>query len=281
MYNLTDFISSVGITHTCNHTDTPVLINSLNPSFEEFVILNPLKPNGLPTSTRRDEDVDQMINYLFELDDLSLDYQEELLNYLIGEDILTSAVYSGSKSIHFIIKGSQPASSKAEYQYVWTKINDILFEGTADKACKNPARLTRSPGYMRDNGYEQELLYVGQTTVDITEFINEFKVAELKKENKRVFEAILASYRAKTFDSQEFDLETYLNNIAQKKGSEYVTFINCGFGHQSYEELRRCIGWAKSLTHPTTGSQLLSNDEIFRRYVEYHHHSPQLRSLLP
>lgn len=152
------------------HSESPV---------GEFECINNFKSLE-PTEghkTIRTQDNVQLQRYLFEIDNIpgksleeSLSWQKEKLQELQSRGIVYRAVFSGKKSIHIIVAldpgKSDIPSSVDEYKYVWehlAKKLDLLY---ADKACNDPARLTRRPGVMRSNtGKLQELLCNDKNTV--------------------------------------------------------------------------------------------------------------------
>jgi hypothetical protein len=103
---------------------------------------------------RADHNVVCFRNFLLELDDMPLDRQVQYMNERLP---WTSAVYSGGKSVHFIISLEEPLASEADYREVAERLH--MLAPAADPACKNPSRLSRLPGRIRrDTGKEQALL---------------------------------------------------------------------------------------------------------------------------
>jgi hypothetical protein len=139
----------------------------------EYFCLNPLdghKDNDphqewhSPDKPRRaDVNVTNFRNILLEMDTLS---PQEQLSFISNEAKLphSTAVYSGGKSIHFIISLEEPLSSKDQYTDLVCKIYKALNKirpDVIDQANKNPSRLTRTPNAFReDKNKTQELLYV-------------------------------------------------------------------------------------------------------------------------
>lgn len=83
---------------------------------------------------------------------------DEQLPFMIDMGFpITTAVYSGNKSIHFVCALSEPLSGIDEH-YEIRRWLDIIFPG-GDKSIKDPARLTRAPGSINvATGKQQELL---------------------------------------------------------------------------------------------------------------------------
>lgn len=118
----------------------------------EFITINELKPEAL---SREVSDVSVFRNFLVELDSGTLDKQVEYVERL-GLPY-SAAVYSGGKSVHFILSLETPLANADEYYRFATFLLGSLAV-RADQTNKNPNRFSRTPGFVRDNGREQELL---------------------------------------------------------------------------------------------------------------------------
>lgn len=112
--------------------------------------------NALHTS-RLDSNVICYRNLLLELDKVPLQQQVALVTSRVPVSAIT---FSGGKSYHFIISLTEPVATEADYRRAWRGLYEAVPE--ADKACKNPSRLSRLPQVLRpDTGLMQELLYLG------------------------------------------------------------------------------------------------------------------------
>jgi len=136
---------------------------SNRPSSEhQFETLNPvwltkdLKGHKTPRFT---DNVASLGRFLFECDN------PEDRDFFIeaGKKRGTRIVDSGNKSIHVVVSVSNPPKNVEDYKIMWNKMNNNFFDGKADKACAEPARLTRSPNAVRDNGNVQTLLFEEST----------------------------------------------------------------------------------------------------------------------
>lgn len=117
-----------------------------------FFCINPLH------GPRCDANVSSFRNFLIEIDSLPLNQQVPLVTSILP---VTSIVYSGGKSYHFIISLQTPAKDEAEYRRIGRGLLEAVPE--ADKSTKNPSRFSRLPGVIRpDTGLLQELVYVGE-----------------------------------------------------------------------------------------------------------------------
>lgn len=113
-----------------------------------FFSINPLL-NG-----RLDANVTCFRNILIEFDSIPLEQQLVLL-----KDIpWSTVVFSGKKSYHAIISLQEPCETREEYDAVVRRILEKLPD--ADRSTKNPSRLSRAPGALRD-GIEQSLHAIG------------------------------------------------------------------------------------------------------------------------
>ena len=120
-----------------------------------FEVLNELKN----LSSRCDSNCLYHTRFVFECDNTDLDKQSERADGL--KDIACRATFSGSKSVHVIMEFGKELEDVCAtyYKEIWTVCNRLFFDNEADKACANPARLTRRPGAIRENGKEQTLIY--------------------------------------------------------------------------------------------------------------------------
>lgn len=119
-------------------------------SWNQFFCINPLLPNA----TRKDSNVAVYRNILLEFDKGS---PVEQLN-LLTDIPHTMLTWSGGKSHHAIISLVEPCANRAEYDALVRRVYQAVPQ--ADQSTKNPSRLSRTPGALRDNGNEQYLVHV-------------------------------------------------------------------------------------------------------------------------
>jgi hypothetical protein len=131
--------------------------------YTEFVTVNELRDD---VKTAKDEYVITLCNFIFELDNEDVETQKERAKRLFESKIVNRAVFSGSKSIHCRITVVDMPEDKEEYKFVWGKLNKKCFDGKADRACSNPARLTRMPNAIRSNGVKQQRLHLSNEMLD-------------------------------------------------------------------------------------------------------------------
>lgn len=114
----------------------------------QFMSINPM------IGSRSDANVTCYRNILIEFDTLSYAEQDAL-----GTNIpYSTKVFSGNKSIHFIISLEQPLVNRSEYDRLVDRIYAKLPD--CDKSTRNPSRFTRVPEVVRTGGSMQTLLDV-------------------------------------------------------------------------------------------------------------------------
>ncbi|MDR0956427.1 MAG: hypothetical protein LBL77_00950 [Endomicrobium sp.] len=117
----------------------------------------------------KDDRGNQTLFFLFEADTIDLDIQHKVHVFLREEAILYRAVFSGNKSIHFLIKASIKnftVTDSKTYKTIWQLIEQILIlkiknginiDIIFDAGCANLNRLTRTPNGKRFlNGIEKK-----------------------------------------------------------------------------------------------------------------------------
>lgn len=142
-------------------------INALHPTTD-------LKPtedwHRAETPRRCDDNVVSFRNILIEMDKMEIEEQRAYISK-IGLPYST-AVFSGSKSIHFVISLTTPVPDRRAYDSLVKRVYKAVGFNKLDRTCKNPSRLSRMPRHVRaDTGQMQELLRV-QGRVDNRELEN-------------------------------------------------------------------------------------------------------------
>lgn len=137
----------------------PLGFFSINP-LEAHKDHNPTEDWHRPDRGRRaDCNVTKFRNILIEMDKVPLELQDQL----IAEKGVpySTAVYSGGKSIHYIISLVTPCAGQKEYKRLVERVYRAVGKTLVDIANKNPSRLSRLPGHFRqDTGHIQKLLAV-------------------------------------------------------------------------------------------------------------------------
>jgi hypothetical protein len=84
---------------------------------------------------------------------------DQQIAYVRSRIPVSSIVYSGGSSYHFIISLETPLETYEEYMNVAKRL--LLLVPEADPMCKNPSRLSRLPGRLRpDTEKTQDLIYM-------------------------------------------------------------------------------------------------------------------------
>lgn len=124
---------------------------------DAFFSINPMDPD----KTRADSSVIKYRNLLVEMDKMPLEQQDQHITE-IGMPYST-AVYSGSKSIHYIISLEEELADEQIYRSLVKRVYRAVGMEYVDQTCKNPSRFSRLPGHIREEtGKEQKLLVVNK-----------------------------------------------------------------------------------------------------------------------
>jgi hypothetical protein len=155
-----------GVPGTTINTRNSLLrrLNGVRPA-APFMILNPLDGQekqtrgGGATTMRGDNNVADFRWCLVEFDDLS---KQDQYAFFVGSRLRISAMIdTGNKSIHAWVK-VPPISDLdgwKDHVEIGMYARDLIPLGV-DPACKNPARLVRIPGHLRDGKSMQKLIYL-------------------------------------------------------------------------------------------------------------------------
>jgi hypothetical protein len=136
---------------------------------------DPLKPR------RADANVIAYRNFLIEMDKIDVDSQIAHINAI--KMPYTTAVFSGSKSIHFIISLEIPCEDAEKYRELAKRIQRAVGLSIVDKSTSNPSRLSRVPEAIRNNGQVQNLLACGARVPRLV--LEAWLKIRLKKERKK------------------------------------------------------------------------------------------------
>lgn len=112
-----------------------------------WIRVNPLDGNGI-----KDENVTDYRYVLVESDSLPIEQQNALMHDL--ELPIVTLTHTGGKSLHAIVRVD--AASREEYRQRVAYLFDVCEKNGLhiDKACKNPSRLTRLPGFRRGEKWQ-------------------------------------------------------------------------------------------------------------------------------
>ena len=131
-------------------TDIGAVVGDPKPECGAWIRFNPVDGKGV-----KNDNITRFTYALVESDDMSLAEQNAIYRKL--ELPIACLVYSGGKSIHAIVKvdavDGEEYRRRVDFLYDFLERNGVKI----DKANRNPSRLSRMPGIMRD-GKEQTLL---------------------------------------------------------------------------------------------------------------------------
>lgn len=143
----------------------PYYLNTCN-----YFSINPLdgEKDNNPTEAyhsadkprRADCNVTVYRTFLIEMDNTSA---EDQLKYVRSINMpFSTMVWSGGKSIHFLLVLEDPCRDEKEYRALAERIQKAVGLDKVDRANKNPSRFSRYPNAVRaDTGKKQTLGYVG------------------------------------------------------------------------------------------------------------------------
>lgn len=225
----------------------------------EFYVLNPL--HNLRSAF--DANVASFQNILIELDWRGLAAQEKQVEQLLQMPF-TMKTYSGSKSLHYVISLAQPVALEE-----WREMVAFLLFAIkkADPQCKNPARLTRTPGVLRSStGNMQTLVHLESAPMPTEEFrryLNSGSMSfervawDLKREHERATRAAQRERALITGEPPPWIKELLADPTKKAlQGSRHATMVSVavtlyslGFDVESYIE-PRLVGLAAALDKP-------------------------------
>ena len=218
----------------CNTIDEPVgtykdCYQTLptNNDDDEFETVNPIKAG----EKRCDDNVASKRNFVFEMDEESLQGQMKYTEKLIKEKVINRCVFSGSKSLHNRVTINFEPESKEEYKWIFAKLNEKYFDGKADKACSNLSRFTRKPnGYRKDKGKVQKLFFKAPFVLDCAYLHQEY--LDYKKAEQERY-AMLAAMSKSNNENIDFPISEIPNKIKSPKAELVELCLN---GNASYDE---------------------------------------------
>jgi hypothetical protein len=183
-----------------------------------------------------DSNVISMRNFLFEIDDYSLEEQKIYAKDLIKRKIINRAVFSGNKSIHCRITINQEPKSKDIYKLAWHYFDKTYFDSKTDKLCSNPSRFTRRADYINQKtGKKQFLIYSSGTILPVSSFIDDiakkYKAEKEKEEEKRILRIMNADN-----NNHNNNWKNYVKKAVEKDydGSE-------GNRHELFHHISGCV----------------------------------------
>jgi hypothetical protein len=233
------------------------------PKPSPFFTINPLdlhKDHGFFLKDRYEEskprradlNVIAFRNFMFEMDDVPLDLQLEFFKN--SKIPFTSIVYSGGKSMHAILSVEPSVAGEChtldgiqKYKHVWKRLAALLnreikesgrleypANGYIDQSCKNPSRLSRFPGFTRDNGKVQEVKYLGTR-------MERYKFEDLLRECPEIAETV---FEESSIPEQEFFSVEDFKAACPAELLRKLTIVTWAASAGMYNELYKLSLWA-------------------------------------
>ncbi len=232
----TCFANSVKVTQVTSLKEFAELIEGQPDSaLPVFFSINPMDVN----SKRSDEAVTSFRNFLLEFDNIPLEKQRSL-----GDKIpYSSEVFSGNKSIHYIISLETPLKTREEYDAVARRLMKAFPE--ADKSTKNPSRLSRFPGAHRPGGKEQLMLHMRGPVANDKFFLWLDKLAPVDDSGSKPrtdwtsIERSLGGINVFTRDFLQYGAEPGVWNITLFQAA--CDMVRNGFGYSDICAAMECI----------------------------------------
>ncbi len=137
----------IDLLEKCNG-DIGSVLGDADPRAGAWIRVNPLDGKGI-----KDENVTDYRYVLVESDSLPIAQQNALIHDL--ELPVATLVHTGGKSLHAVVKIE--AAGREEYRQRVAYLFDVCEKNglKIDKACKNPSRLTRLPGFQRGENMQR------------------------------------------------------------------------------------------------------------------------------
>ena len=225
-------------------------------SASEFFCINPLRN----LQSRKNEDVTVLRNFLLEFDGAPLTQQRAAIKVIEAAGLpIRTAVFSGSKSLHFII--SLADTLTVDYKSAWLALSAEVSKLTgleADEACKNPARLSRLAGHVRGStGKEQTLEHTGK-------LISNEKILQLMRGHQ--IRASTTSHLPDTAIDSQMDIVAFKFRLKLVPGlhSRFQSINIWAQPENMYGELLRLTLWAIDSTGvPKNTFTEYAEDKIF------------------
>lgn len=231
-----DYIEESNASYSNQYLKLP----SNSPS-DQFEVLNPLQ---FPSLSRCDSNVLSRRNFIFEMDKEPLSSQVQYVKKL--NNVINRWVFSGSKSIHMRITISHNPQSVEEYKYIWDFLNEKYFDEKADRACSNPARLTRKlGGYRADKGKIQVGKNLNSNILDVSFLQKEFNVKKAEWQNTN---ALISAMQDNEFHGKLADtISETLDNLKNHDSENWKCAKAFVDGNASYEEGLKALSYLKWL----------------------------------
>lgn len=215
----------IALKHTFNS------LVSYEPNGQQFFCVNPIKQPG----SNKLENIASYRNILIEFDNMSQKEQWKKVEKM--QLPWTTCVFSGKKSLHFIVSIEDEFKDEPEYRFYAEILTSLL---KSDDSCINANRLSRLAGSVReDTGNVQELIEVRRPILK-QELVNWGSLLHGSKWNK-IKEGIVKREQFKEGRVQlDTELKTILPKIYQDMVEHGVKHPECETRHDS---LKKFLVW--------------------------------------
>ena len=218
------YLRTLGWTTLTDKKTAEEFLNVDNAKDTQVCVNKPLSKRAC----RKNDEVHKQ-NFLFECDETSLKRQVQIINNLSDEfkKAILWACYSGSKSIHVVVKTDMPDdATRDERKYIHSCLNSMFFEGKADPSGQNAARLARNPNAVRENGRVQKAFLINDDNAEafsVKDMLNEYREEKRALENKLKYVRINTgdTMRVHTLQSLR-DWNRYKPSKAKQECIEYL-----------------------------------------------------------
>ena len=219
----------------------------------EFFVINPIKKQR----TRSIANVEKFRNFMFEIDNdesgnpVPLEKQKEIV--LESGLPWTTCVYSGSKSLHWIVSLASPLEDAVEYRIWWMMMVSILnktakemgYDLVFDANVKDPSRFSRAANAIRkDKDKKQNLLGVRERRTE-NEMQQWFSQHNVKAEDftPKPTKFDISEVNVNANDDEKFD---YIIKVLMRN-QEYVKG-NMNAWQFTFSRLARRTGMSEDMT---------------------------------
>jgi hypothetical protein len=248
------------------------ITKNMLPSEDGWTIaLNPAKELGM---NHGQMNVCEYRNFLFEMDDKSLNKQLEIIEYF--KIPYSSLVFSGNKSLHMVISLDEPAKDIEEYKAIHLSILQAA-NSIFDPQTNSPSTFTRIPGGRRFKGgeiREQNLIKLKEKVKrrDILRFLE--KKQTRRWEYKEALKNLRRIEHPKKFsqDDLNYIFGSYidLSTKVQHRGDQYsLPCPNCRLKGEDRTGNNLSINMEKLLAHCFKQCDFKEVISAMKEYIHY------------
>lgn len=151
-----------------------------------LIVINPISGNCC------DANVSSHRTFLVEMDEGTIEEQSAYIETFNTPK--TAIIFSGGKSLHYLITLADVTLSSEQWRFVNQWILNILKK--VDQQVKNPSRKTRFPDHLRNENSLQELKFVGKRIPfeELSAWLNRFPDVKPEWKSGRTLEKVNRAY---------------------------------------------------------------------------------------